>query len=485
MNTRPEAPGNGNAVVFPAPPGVEASPDYRVFVQDREVFCYSGKACTGHRFDRTRDTYVFPNTPLTYAIFDIEGRVRVRVRPREGLVRDEAALDLSPRARGIRPRFVGGELEFELDGPGDLSILPNGDAHHALHLLVGAPERDIPDPDDPNVLYYGPGLHDTDSVSLKSGQTLYLAGGAVLFHRPKHRGPAKFQVYRRGAKTRGWSAASVWVRGATNVTVRGRGIISGVGLDPYKTLSRMIEMQGCTNVVVRGVTVVGGNNWDLHFANCENVRVEGARVLGWFANTDGICIDGCRGAVVRDCFVRGYDDGLEVKTMKPGIPCRNVLFENCLMWTRCGAALGVTNEILAPMSDITWRNITITEFKGGEWKDVFVPGRAPIFVHAAYGGGVRNLRFENITIEKCIGRMLYLGNRPAKPRENSGCGIENVRFRNIRADNVTKPIMVVSDESGKGRIKEIVFENVRLNGRPVVPDDERFRLRGGVGVSVK
>lgn len=43
----------------------------------------------------------------------------------------------------------------------------------------------IPDKDDPEILYYGPGIHTVENGELKvpSGKTVYLAGGAVLMGR--------------------------------------------------------------------------------------------------------------------------------------------------------------------------------------------------------------------------------------------------------------------------------------------------------------
>ena len=56
---------------------------------------------------------------------------------------------------------------------------------HNLHLFTGSPERTIPDKDNPEVIYFGPGIHTVKNGELRvpSGKTVYLAGGAVLMGR--------------------------------------------------------------------------------------------------------------------------------------------------------------------------------------------------------------------------------------------------------------------------------------------------------------
>ncbi len=48
--------------------------------------------------------------------------------------------------------------------------------------LQDSPERTIPDKDNPEVIYFGPGIHTVKNGELRvpSGKTVYLAGGAVL-----------------------------------------------------------------------------------------------------------------------------------------------------------------------------------------------------------------------------------------------------------------------------------------------------------------
>ena len=480
----PFPPHEGKAIVFPAPPGIAKSPDYRLFVQGKEVFCYVSKACSGHPFDEARQTYSFPSTPLSYAIFDISGAVLVRIEMRDGLVHEENYPAISPLSRGIPSKFDNGAMEFVIDRPGDLTILPSRDGYNPLHLFINKPETDIPHKNDPNVVSYGPGVHDLDDgIALKRGQTLYLAGGAVVRPRARKIGKVNaWQIYGKGPATRTWSTAAVTADRTDGVKIIGRGILSGSLNDPYSVMNRMIMANESTNLVVRDIVVADGNNFMVDFQNCKHVRAEGVRVLGAFANCDGILFDGTQDGIARRCTLHVYDDCLEAKSMA-GRPCHDILYEDCLVWVGCGTAMGVTHETAGPVCNITWRNITVTKYKSYSLADDFANNRASIFVDAAFGGEVSKLRFENITIEEANPHFVYVSNPPRDPKSPSP--VKNVVFRNINANNVVRPTIVLIDASGRGIVEGISFENVVVNGQSVTPDDNRFRIRDVKNIGVK
>ena len=79
--------------------------------------------------------------------------------------------------------------------------------------------------DSPNILYYGPGYHEVGHLELKSNQTLYLAGGAVL-------------------------DAYVTATDAENVKILGRGIITGKNYSYSPDRYQIITLIRCNNVYV-------------------------------------------------------------------------------------------------------------------------------------------------------------------------------------------------------------------------------------------
>src|SRR5512133_2860149 len=87
-----------------------------------------------------------------------------------------------PRREGVRTRVPADDentLLLTVPGPMKLSIEPNG-KNGPLLLFVNSVETDAPKEGDMQVIYFGPGVHTPGRIDLASGQTLYIAGGAIV-----------------------------------------------------------------------------------------------------------------------------------------------------------------------------------------------------------------------------------------------------------------------------------------------------------------
>ncbi len=108
---------------------------------------------------------------------------------------------IRPLSKGINGTAAVKTLRFTLTRPEKLSIDIEG--LRPLFLWANPPESDKPSPDDPNVRFFKAGqTYEIDCLSLRSGETLYIKGGAVL-------------------KTRMVTSQ------AADVTIRGHGIFDG------------------------------------------------------------------------------------------------------------------------------------------------------------------------------------------------------------------------------------------------------------------
>src|SRR5690242_17107712 len=115
---------------------------------------------------------------MSFAYFDFEGRADVEVKVNYTAVREAL---VRPLAAGLRPPTEQNTLRLSLTEPKKLSVEVNGDLDRCLFIFANPIERDRPKPTDPNVMYFGPGVHDIDRlVNRKSDTTIYVAGGAVL-----------------------------------------------------------------------------------------------------------------------------------------------------------------------------------------------------------------------------------------------------------------------------------------------------------------
>ncbi|MCE5206233.1 MAG: right-handed parallel beta-helix repeat-containing protein [Porphyromonadaceae bacterium] len=466
--------------IFPAPEGIEPSKDYKVFVDDKPVFCYPT-----WRLDNQKTTNQINNrkvSGLSFAIFDFSRPVKVRLELRSGLISSESQVRVLPATLGITPSVQGNTIEFTLNSPGNVTIDPSGDSQNALHLFSNFPETDIPDPHDPNVIYYGPGVHNIESVVLKSGQTLYLAGGALVRVSP----PTTGGTYKASGMEYN-SAEPAVLLNESNVTIRGRGIISGMRSFTDMKRFNLIRGNDVENVTIRDIVVMEGANWEVHFRGCSNVRIEGLRVLGFFENSDGIAVEGglSKGStdvIVRNSFVHNSDDGLEIKS-RGKFSVKNVRFENCQVWSDSGTPMGLTGEIEQPVENITWKGITVIHYPS--FPASFPEGRAAILIMAQGGGRVRNILFEDIVVESNIGlrpavritnekkkwngAAVYPG---TKFSEISGVTLRNVNMRNFTNSASTDKLLFKNGDPHT--LHEVVLENVRINGKQVTATDNRI-----------
>ena len=470
--------GAGEVVVFPLPDGIEASEDWQLEVEDRKVFCYQD-----YRLNPAFAPSLFGMkvSPQGFAIFDFTGTVTVRATLREGAIETLDHVTIRPLTQRIEPRVRENVIEFELDRPGDVTIDPDGTGLRVLHLFSNRPETDIPKRDDPDVVYFGPGVHDIEELELKSGQTLYLAGGAVVRPCPSRLRLPEKQRHYTGAE---YYAAAFPVRATgEDVTVCGRGIISGERGLPAARRFGLFQGSRMNRLRIRDVVFTRSTGWTLLMHDCRDSVLECVRVLGYFTNADGFCLHSCQDCRVTDCFVHTADDCYEVKSKG-----RRIVFEKSQVWCDAGTAMGVCHEIDGLMTDVTWQNMTVLHYTYPFNPYEGIPSRGAIFVHPAMGGTVRDLLFENISVENCSSeRPLILIYNVKKPKEGTHffpdrpySQITDVRFEGIRADNVANPEIMIVDQSGDDLVRDIAFRDIVINARELVDSDPRFTIEGGV-----
>jgi len=509
--------------VFPAPAGIAASEDWRLEVEGRPVFCYRDYRLNT---DCPPSLFRMKVSPQAYAIFDFEGKVKVRATFRTGTLADTAPetagmepgppgtgsllpcpslggtrstaseacrttpdtasdlknLKIRPLAFGICPRIKGSAVEFELDRPQDLTIDPDGTGLRVLHLFTNPPETDIPDKDDPNVVYFGPGVHDIGELQLESGHTLYLAGGAVLRPFAKHLRKSEKEKHYTGLE---YERGIIPIRArGDDVTVRGRGIISGERGLPAGRRFGLFQGSRMKRLRIEGVVFTRSTGWTVLLHACRDSIIKRTRVLGYFTNADGFCLHSCHDCRVMDSFIHTADDCYEVKSHGSGI-----VFEKSQAWCDAGTSMGVCHEIDGLMTNVVWRNMTVLHYTYRVNRYEGITSRGAIFVHPAMGGTVRDIRFENITVENCsTERPLILVYNVKKPKkgihffpDKPFSRISGVVFEKIRADNVPKAQILIMDQSGEGMVKDIAFKDVVINGRRLVESDPRLTLKGSAG----
>ena len=268
------------------PAGEERSKDYTVQVEGRDIPVYAVKVAPPNpaRHGRpwmTRSTPPSSSTRRPLATSTC-GPVAVTVTCPGPIT----SAKILPSSLKIVPAVAGQKLTFSLTQPKPVTIEVNGNWVGALHLFANPPEASAPRPDDPNVIYFGPGVHEVAGLTVSSGKTVYVAAGAVVKGTADRRGP-------------------VFTLQGEQIVLRGRGVIDG-SLCP--THARNLLMVRGKDITIEGVIFRDSSVWTIPIRRSDRVTVKNAKLLGYRANSDGIDLCNSRDVTIEDCFIRTLDD---------------------------------------------------------------------------------------------------------------------------------------------------------------------------------
>ncbi|MGE5594106.1 MAG: discoidin domain-containing protein [Betaproteobacteria bacterium] len=422
-----------SVVIYPGPEGVPAAADREVFVNGKPLFVYD-TAVNLNRTWATRPT--LETTPVAY--FDFGG-APVTITVKAPGTKIESAV-IRPLSLGIVPEIKDETITFTLDAPAKVTVEINGEIRRALHIFANPLESDPPTQGDPGVIYFGPGVHNVGRINVGSGQTVYIAGGAVVY---------------------GW----IHPTGATNVRITGRGILDGSVYDRWGDTVNPISLRYCTNAVVDGICIFNPAAWTLEAYKSTNVWINNVKIISARANGDGITVQSCVNFKAEDCFIRSWDDSLVVKGYDGDV--RSVAFENIQIWTDLAQSCEIGYECRAAvMEDIYFKNITVLH---NFHKPV-------LSIHNSDTAVVRNVRYEDITVEDAqMGQGdgwnyfidLWIGPSQWSKSGRERGWIENVYFKNVKVLGGRTPMSRICGWDEAHVIRGVHLEDVTILGVPV------------------
>jgi hypothetical protein len=355
------------ATIWAAPPGEKLCEDYELRVDGQPVPVYACRV-SAVPFNQVWPGYQRPidQTELAgFAHWGMSSPVSVEVTAKQSFTN----VLVRPSASGIRPAVNGRTLTFALLQAGQVTVELDG-PHHALHLFADPPETGAPNRDSAGVRYFAPGVHHPGKIQLKSGETLYLAGGAVVY-------------------------TAVEARGAAGVRILGRGIIDSSEYARGQG-GGCIRLTDCSDVKVEGVILRDPDVWCLSAFGCRNIEVDNVKLIGlWRYNADGIDICNSQEVVIRNSFVRSFDDAIVLKGLNSGgggfqeRPVRNVRVQNLVLWCDWGRALEIGAETSAPeIGDVRFQDC-----------DIIRTTHISLDIQCGDRALVHDIRYENIRVE--------------------------------------------------------------------------------------
>lgn len=435
-------------VVYEGPNPLEPMEGIDIRVNDTELFVYSMPVNNSHSWAASGDPPVH-YAPMAY--YDCDGKAKIDITleqtPETAIVR--------PLSAGIEPQIKAGVVSFNIDRPGQYIVEFNGRAADAVHLFVNPVEKDIPNANDENVIFIGPGLWDIGNVTIESGQTLYISGGAVVY-------------------------GAVQAAEAKDITIRGRGIIDGSIYESWThpgSYARVpVNLSDCDNALVEGIICKNPNAWTISGFKCSNSELRNVKIISSRQNGDGITLQSCKDVKVSDSFVRSWDDSLVVKNYAGSSD--NITFSSIIVWTDLAQSCEVgyeTNKGKWPKVEV--RNIT---FDGITVLHNF--HKPVISIHNSDDALVRNITFRNIVVEDAQMGMGDAGEN----KQLIDIGImssswsstkERGRVCDVLIENVTvlggnTPPVSIKGYDGQHKVENVTIRGLVIKGQSIGSLDE-------------
>ena len=377
------------------------------------------------------------------AQFDFSGNVEVEVT---SLTRSIDSVRIRPQFPMVLRRVEGNKVTFCLNRPRYLSIEVNGDIYQNLQLFANEmqPQLSKRALKSKQTIYFGPGLHklEGDSLVVRSGQTVFIDGGAVV---------------------KGWLA----IDDASDVQVLGHGVI-----DPGRHEGIMVRRS-------RRVLIDGPLTTQIPVGGSDSVTIRNAKVISSYGWGDGMNVFASSNISYDHVFCRTSDDCSTIYCTRKGYrgSCRNIRVHDAVYWADVAhpIMIGLHGDIEKneTIEDVLYDDIDILENPENQ-----IDYKGCIGINNGDNILVKGLTFQNIRVESLPNGMLMnlrvCWNQ--KYCNAPGRGIEDVTFRNITYRGVRPQMSIISGYNEQRRVRNVRFENLNINGR-VISDDMPDKLK--------
>ena len=429
-------------LLFPLPPAAaesiaDAPPSCRVWLNGTELETVYETAVCHQRYWTAEPA--LSTTPV--AIGNDGSPYRVAIQCLNQQV--ESAV-VRPLALGIQPEIADGKVYFTLPEPAHVTVEFNGRTEGALHLFLDEPDTEKPGPDSPKVRYFGPGEYRDQIITVKNNELIYLDEGCVLYG----------QIYCGLGK---------------NFAIAGHGVLCGSIYDRYKDTLVPVNLSNCSDFTIRDITILDPSAWTVNLLKCKNAVIDNVKIVSARSNSDGFTFQNCENILVKNCFVRSWDDNLVVKGYNGDV--RNITFENCTLWTDLAQSCEIGYETRAKVIEhITFRNITV----------LHAFHKPVISIHNSDHALVRHVLYENIVVEDAqMGQgdgTPYLIEFTTTESQWSATfkrgTIDDVTVRNVRVLSGSRPILRIFSNDENSRIDHVKISGLTYMGEGITSFDQ-------------
>ena len=414
-----------------------------------------------------------------FAYWETDGVSEIEIQGEE-----VAKVVVRPLSLGIKPTIDGNKIKFKLDKIKPVAV-ELGNSHTMIHLFPNPIQKspvekkvkdfccpqcsfcspvvnEIPENFDKNFYYFSAGVHHVGTLMLKSNDTVYIEGGAVVY-------------------------GSLVADNAENIKIFGRGILDTANIERANRWARggfgNLHFRNCKNIKIEGIILRDPNSWGVNIRRCKNVEIDNLKFIGyWRYNSDGIDLWNSENIVMKNCFIRAYDDSIIVRAS--GSVNSNIRISDCVLWNDWGLSTSVeADPPVKIVSDIHFENI-----------DIIRPCSIAMFISNYSGIVIHNIRYKNINVEfnswhgnqvlqkKDEPEALYkpdYANKYVPSLINMRAGrrspknkllpslIDDVVFENITLYGNENAPLRFNSASPECRIGNVLIKNLKYNGRQI------------------
>ncbi|MBA2809879.1 putative Ig domain-containing protein [Streptomyces sp. KM273126] len=422
-------------VVYPIPSGVPTNASFSVKARKPDGAWQTVPVHRARAKQIDANTGSGPVFNSSVATFDFRGTVEVAVTSSKGAI---GSARIRPLSYGIPFTVDGDTVSFTLTEPRNLSIEIDGEIFNNLQLHANPIESQRPDPDDPDVIYFGPGLHKTadDVVKVPSGKTLYLAGGAVLTSR-------------------------VEFHKVENARLLGRGVL-------YNSPSGVL-VEYSRNIEIDGVTVLNpSSGYACTIGQSKQVTVRDLHAYSHGQWGDGIDVFSSEDVLIDGVYMRNADDCIAIYAHRWDYygDCRNITVRNSTLWADVAHPVNVgthgNTDKPETIENLVFSNIDILDHREPQ-----MDYQGCIALNPGDSNLLRNVRAQDIRVEDFRwGQLINMRVMFNKSYNTSvGRGIDGVFIRNLTYTGTHANPSVMVGHDADHAIQNVTFQNLVINGK--------------------
>ncbi|GHK01225.1 hypothetical protein SY2F82_30220 [Streptomyces sp. Y2F8-2] len=422
-------------VIYPIPSGVPTNLSYSVKARTpggdwQTVPVYRARA---KQIDANTGSGPVFNSSV--AMFDFQGTVEVAVTSAKGTI---GTARIRPLSYGTRFTVDGATISFTLTEPRNLSIEVDGDVFNNLQLHAHPIETHVPDPGDEDVIYFGPGLHKTTNnvLTVPSGKTVYLAGGAVL-------------------------TSQVAFQNVENARLRGRGVL-------YNSPSGVL-VEYSKNIEIDGVTVLNpSSGYAITVGQSQQVTIHNFHAYSHGQWGDGIDVFSSEDVLIDNVYMRNADDCIAIYAHRWNYygDCRNITVRNSTLWADVAHPINVGTHGNTDNPE-TIENLVLSNIDILDHREPQMNYQGCIALNPGDSNLVHNVRAQDIRVEDFRWGQLINMRVMFNTSYNTsvGRGIDGVYIKNLSYNGThANPAIMVGYDADHA-IKNVTFQNLVINGK--------------------